>query len=760
MEGESPAQASTPAGAVFLSYASQDAEAARRICDALRTAGIEVWFDQSALRGGDAWDASIRKQIKACALFIPVISANTHARVEGYFRLEWKLAVDRSHLIAPDQAFLLPVAIDETPQTDERIPDRFRDLQWTRLIAGETPPAFVERVSRLLSHTERTGSVTVGPDRSRGYAVSQHPVGPSPATATRTVWARIKAHKVLEWTLAYAAAAYALLHVVEMAGNAFDWPHAVVRIATLLLALGVPIATTLAWYQGHRAQHRVSGPELTIIAVLLVIAGSLLWLLGHPSRERTTIQSAASVPAMTSSAAAAAVKPPEKSIAVLPFVDMSEKHDQGYFSDGLSEELIDMLTKVPDLRVPARTSSFYFKGKSEDIASIAQRLHVAHVLEGSVRKSGNALRVTAQLIRADNGYHLWSDTYDRDLKDVFKVQDEIAGAVVTALKAHLLPAQSAAQAVPRTANTEAYNLYLQGRESFNRGDDEGYQRAVTKFAAATALDPNYAAAHAALALAQFWLTDGTDGDEAGYESALESASQAVALAPELGAGYAARGFLRAVHSYDFAGAMADLDKALALSPHDAEVLHRSAVVLAFYGNMAAAIAREKEALELDPLSAEICMRLGFFYAANQQLAEARSFYEKALVIAPNSIRARYNLGRLDLFENRPEQALAAFRQIESKDWSLSGQAMAEYSLGHAGASQRLLNRLIAMGDDSWDVAVVYAWRAENDRALEWLGRSYARRDTGLPWIKIMPEFRALRGDARYAALLRKMNLAE
>lgn len=760
MEGEPPSKASAPTGAVFLSYASQDAEATRRICDALRTAGIEVWFDQSELRGGDAWDRQIRKQIKACALFIPVVSANAHARVEGYFRLEWKLAVDRSHLIAPDQAFLLPVAIDGTPQTDERIPDRFRELQWARLIAGETPPAFVERVARLLSQTERTGPVTIGPGRSREHAVSRDPIDPSVATASGTVWARIKAHKVLEWTLAYTAAAYTLLHVVEMVGNAFDWPHVLARILTLLLALGVPIATTLAWYHGHRARHRVTGPELTIIAVLLVIAGSLLWWVGRPRYERTPTQSATSAPEMTSGTSTIAATPPEKSIAVLPFVDMSEKHDQGYFSDGLSEELIDMLTKVSELRVPARTSSFYFKGKSEDIATIAQRLHVAHVLEGSVRKSGNALRVTAQLIRADNGYHLWSETYDRDLKDVFKVQDDIAGAVVSALKVHLLSPQSAAHAARRTANTEAYNLYLQGRESFNRGDVEGYQRAVTKFAAATALDPHYAAAYAALALAQFWLADGTGGDEAGYESALESASKAVAFAPELGAGYAARGFVRAVHSYDFAGAMADLDEALALSPHDAEVLHRSAVVLAIHGNLPAAIGREKEALELDPLSAEIYMRLGFFYAANKQLAEARSMYEKALAIAPSSLRARHNLGRLDVFENRPEQALAAFRHIESKEWSLSGQAMAEYSLGHVDASQRLLNQLIAMGDDTWDVALVYAWRGENDHALEWLERAYERRETGLPWIKIMPELGGLRSDARYLALLRKMNLPE
>lgn len=747
-----------PTRAVFLSYASEDAEAARRICDALRAAGIEVWFDQSALRGGDLWDASIRRQIKACALFVPIISANTHARVEGYFRLEWKLAVDRSHLIAPDQAFLLPVAIDGTPQTDERIPDRFRELQWSRLIAGETPLAFVERVARLLSKTERPESVTVGPAHGE-RTVSDRAISPAGAAPAQSVWARIKAHKVLEWTLAYAAAAYTLLHVVEMVGNAFEWPHMVARVLTLLLALGVPIATTLAWYHGHRAQHRVSGPELTIIAVLLVIAGSLIWWFGRPSHGLTPAQIASSAAALTAGTSSTAGAPPEKSIAVLPFVDMSEKQDQGYFSDGLSEELIDMLTKVPDLRVPARTSSFYFKGKSEDISAIAQRLHVANVLEGSVRRAGNTLRVTAQLIRADNGYHLWSDTYDREVKDVFKVQDDIAGAVVTALKAHLMPARSAAQTEFRTANIEAYNRYLQGRQTFNRGDIDGYQSAVTAFSAATTLDPRYASAYAALALAQFWLTDGMGGEEPGYKRALESANKAVELAPELGAGYAARGFVRAVHSYEFAAAMADLDKAVALSPHDAEVLHRSAIVLAIYGNLSAAIAREKEAFELDPLSAEICMRLAFFLVANQQLAEAQPLYEKALAIAPNSVRARYNLARLELLQNRPEQALAAFRQVEFREWNLSGQAMAEYSLGHPDVSQQFLNQLLAM-NDSWDVAIVYAWRGENDHALESLERSYAQHDTGLPWIKIMPELRPLRGDARYAALLREMNLAQ
>ena len=456
---------------------------------------------------------------------------------------------------------------------------------------------------------------------------------------------------------------------------------------------------------------------------------------------------------------AAAVAIADKSIAVLPFVDMSEKKDQEYFSDGLSEELIELLGQTPGLRVIARTSSFYFKGRAEKLETIAAELRVANVLEGSVRKSGDRLRVTAQLIRADTSEHLWSETFDRDLHDVFKVQDEIATAVVTALKVRLLPMQKAAgQDELRTENLEAYKLYLQARQSYNQGDVAGYQRAVTGFQAAIALDSRYAAAYAELALAQFWLTDSTDTDDPDGElnSALAAAEKAIALAPGLAAGYSARGFLRTVYTFDFAGAQADLDKAVALSPGDAWVLHRSAILLAVLGRLPEAIAREKQALALDPLSEEISRRLAFFLVANQQLAQARPLYEKALLIAPNSIRARGNLGELELLENHPERALAIFRQMGD----LAGQARAEYSLGHVDVSQRILEELIAKKGPPFGIACVYAWRGEKDKAFEWIERAYKDRDPGVTWLKISADFRTLRGDARFRALLHQMNLPE
>ncbi len=505
-----------------------------------------------------------------------------------------------------------------------------------------------------------------------------------------------------------------------------------------------------------RTGHRRHIALLTALTLALVgVAVVRVWISREPPRESAvTVRPGFS--------------PPPHSVAVLPFVNISGDKDQEYFSDGLSEELINLLTKVPELRVPARTSSFYFKGKQATLSDIATALAVAHVLEGSVRKSGSTLRITVQLVRADNGYHVWSETYDRKLDDIFKVQDEIAGAVVTALRVHLLPVQQpSAQDEQRTANLAAYNLYLQGRQSYNQGDAAGYQHAVIAFQAATTLDSRYATAYAHLALAQFRLTDdSTSGDlaaiVAGFDSALAAAEKSVALAPGLAAGYSARGFLRSAYRFDFAGAQADLDKAVALSPGDANILLRSAELLAVLGKLPEAIAREEQALALDPLSAEICMRLGFFLVANQQLAQGRPFYEKALAIAPNSDRARSNLGTLELLDHHPERALTLFRQTALPTFSLPGQAEAEYSLGHVDASQRVLAQLIAKYGKNAPLAIarVYAWRGEKDQAFEWAERAYEQRDTGLAWLKIDSGFRTLWEDPRFRALLRKMNLPQ
>ncbi len=383
--------------AVFISYASQDAEAAGRVCEALRAAGIEVWFDQSELRGGDAWDQSIRKQIRTCALFLPVISRNTHDRDEGYFRLEWKLAVDRCHLMAADKAFLLPVVIDDTRDDDERVPERFREVQWTRLPGGVTPAAFVGRVGRLLS-----GEPAQGP--------------PGTLTAASRVPAALSTRKPI---LALWRSKAALL----------------ATIAVLVAALGYLVANRLV--QSKRGAEVGGAPA--------------------PAAQ---------------SAPATAFNPPPHSIAVLPFINMSGDKEQEYFSDGLTEEILNSLARINQLQVTGRTSSFYFKGEHSDLATIARKLNVAALLEGSVRRSANTVRITTQLINASTGFHLWSQTYDRDLGDVLKLQSEIADAVASALKVTLLGDVAATIEEGGTRNPAAFDANLRASKKL-RGYVDG-----------------------------------------------------------------------------------------------------------------------------------------------------------------------------------------------------------------------------------------------------------------------------------------------
>ena len=669
--------------AVFLSYASQDAGAARRICEALRAAGVEVWFDQSELRGGDAWDAAIKRQIKACALFIPVISRNTHAREEGYFRLEWKLAVDRSHLMTTSRTFLLPVAIDTTGDDDEQVPDRFRELQWTRLPDGETPAAFVERVQRLLNIEHQPMPAAARPPEPPAVAPPQ---AVAPGAAPVRLFAR---RSWLTWGL----------------------------VAVALVTLG------------YFAVHRL--------------------IAGKPG-----------VPSTTGSAATAPVTAnaiPEKSIAVLPFVDMSEKRDQEYFSDGLTEELLDLLAQVPDLYVPARTSSFFFKGKAEDVPTIAQKLRVAHILEGSVRRAGNTIRVTAQLIRADNGYHLWSNAYDRDLKDIFKVQDEIAAAVVEALKAKLLPSQVLSSR-HETANTEAYAQYLIGNEIRIRDNPATNPQALAAYRKSVALDPKYAPAYAGISDTEWRIADQATGEAAAYQRAAAAAEKAIELAPNSAEGYWARGQLRNNYFFDWNGAQADYERALKLEPNDVRTLVDEAMLLATLGRMQEGIAVLRHAVELDPMSVYARRRLAWLLMHDGQFQAARDAVNRVLQINPQGDQIRY-ASHIELLAGRPRAGIAAMPATK-EDGNQIVLAMLYYSAGQKAESQRSLDIVLARHSNVWgyQIAQIYAWRGEKDKAFEWLERSYQSHDGGLSYLVYDRMLHSLHSDPRYAALLKKLNL--
>jgi serine/threonine protein kinase/Tfp pilus assembly protein PilF len=503
-------------------------------------------------------------------------------------------------------------------------------------------------------------------------------------------------------------------------------------------------------------RHPIAVPIAAISALLFAAMG---W--GLIRREVSIEPRASSIPkqelATQTPAPAAAT---DKSIAVLPFVDMSEKKDQEYLSDGLAEELIDLLAKVPQLHVIARTSSFSFKGKSDDIPTIARKLNVANILEGSVRKSGTRLRVVTRLIRADSGQDIWSETYDQELKDVFKLQDQLAGAVVAALKVHLLASQQLSS-THRTENTEAYNQYLLGRQFADRETLDDWRRAIKAYRKAIELDPDFAAAYAGLSIAEFEEADQT-GDDAGYDRAMASAEKAVALAPEQAEGYAARGTLRDIVTWDWTGADADVQKALALDPGNSRVQESYGNLLADLGRLPEAIAADKKAIELDPLSSFTWEQLAWHFIEEGQLAAAHDATERGLEISPDNRFGLYNLGRVQLLEGKVSEATATFRKENADDFRLTGISMAAHSLGHAQESQQALEELIAKYSQrsAYEVAEVYAWRREKDKAFEWLHRAYRQRDTSLTFVKFDPILAALHSDPRFVAFLRKMKLPE
>jgi TolB-like protein/DNA-binding winged helix-turn-helix (wHTH) protein/thioredoxin-like negative regulator of GroEL len=453
----------------------------------------------------------------------------------------------------------------------------------------------------------------------------------------------------------------------------------------------------------------------------------------------------------------------DKSIAVLPFADMSEKKDQEYFSDGLAEELIEQLGNTPGLKVIARTSSFSFKGKSDDIPTIASKLNVANILEGSVRRSGNHLRISTQLVRADSGQSLWSETFDREFRDVFAIQDEIAVAVVSALKLKLAGGQTAAGA-HGTTNAEAYNAYLLGRNLYTRSayiqsTEAGYRQAIEAYQKAINLDPHYADAYAELGMAQYYLGDYT-GDLALETSAEQAAQQAIEIDQHRASGYAVRGYLRFNMRYDWIGAEADFKQALALDPTDSRVFRRYASVLNQVGRTEEAAALLRKGIEQDPLDASTWTGLVDALVASRNYPAAYDAVHRALAIRPTDNSSNFQLACLQLFDGKARDALATFQGNSFAIFRDTGVAMAEHTLGDAKASQQALDRVIstAAGDAAYQIAEIYAWRGEKDKAFEWLERAYRQQDGGLTGIKIDLMLESLRSDPRYVAMLRKLNL--
>jgi TolB-like protein/Tfp pilus assembly protein PilF len=664
-------QAPVPAGAVFLSYASEDGVAAERIATALRSAGIEVWLDKSELRGGDAWDRQIREQIQRCRLFMPIVSANTEARLEGYFRREWKLAVDRTHDLSERVAFLVPLVIDSTTEQKADVPEAFRHVQWTRLPGGETPSAFVERVRRLLSP----------PDPS-----AAHPPHPAPARAS----------------------------VAPMSGV---WRYT--RLGNVVLAVAA----------------------LAIIAV------------GYLAIDRWVLSRRPVSPVSS------------QSIAVLPLVNESGDANQQYFSDGLSEDLITALSKVPGLKVIGRNSAFQFRDTKEDSKSIGARLGVAYLLAGSVRHAEDIVRVSTELISTTDGSTQWSERYDRPYKDLFALQDDITRSVAGALKVHLLSGENAPlqRDRPPSGNLEAYNAVLEGRYYLARHSESDVRKAIERFTLATQLDPRYALAWSLVSGA--WTILGAsfldlgEAEQQAYAKARAAANTALSLAPDLASAHVARGGVLLLGDLNWRGAEAEFRRALELAPEDGDAKDGLGGVLAAFGRVEKAIQLVQEALRSDPLRADYYKTLAYYFLTLNRLDEADQSVRRAIELQPGAQETHLILTMIEVRRGNARAALTAAQQeVPSLDQAAALALALQIGSDHAAADAALENLINYPVAYPFAVARVYAIRNDANKAFEWLDRSITNHEAAVGNLLIDPFVLRFKDDPRFAEFCRKVGL--
>jgi serine/threonine protein kinase/tetratricopeptide (TPR) repeat protein len=448
------------------------------------------------------------------------------------------------------------------------------------------------------------------------------------------------------------------------------------------------------------------------------------------------------------------------SIAVLPFADMSPGKDQEYFTDGLSEELLNVLAKIPNLRVTGRTSSFQFKDRNEDPRVIGQKLNVTTLLEGSVRKAGNRVRITAQLVNVADGFHLWSETYDRELTDIFAVQDDIAGSVSNAMKVTLLGKDKPPPA-PRAGNVEAYNLYLQGKYFSTRRSKEALEKAIDYYEQALRLDPGYALAWVGLAEAHSLQAETTYVPvHEGYRKSRQEVEKALTLDPNLAAAHAALGGIRRSYDWDWSGADAAFKRALELEPGNATVVRGAAVLAATLGRFEEALDLNRRAVELDPLSVPSRLYLGFTALRAGRLDEAEVALRKALELNPEYPNGHQPLGLVYLMQSKPEAALQEMEREKEPFWHRYGLALVYYALGRKREADAALAELLEKDKQgtAFQIAEVYAFRGDADESFDWLEEAYAQRDPGLARIKGDPLLKSLEADPRYKAFLEKMRL--
>jgi TolB-like protein/Flp pilus assembly protein TadD len=581
------------------------------------------------------------------------------------------------------------------------------------------------------------------------------------AVNPRNFFSELKRRNVYKVAIAYAVVAWLLMQIATQVFPFLEIPNWAIRLVIMLIVIGFPIALIIAWAfeltpEGlKRTEFADELPKKParnrVWLYVIVVAGAIsigLFFLGRYSAPRN-------VSGSTNVAA--------KSIAVLPLVNTSGDPGNDYFSDGLSEELIAVLAKIPGLKIIGRSSSFLFKGKADDSRTIGEKLGVANLLEGSVRKQGDRVRIVAELINAADGRALWSDTYDRELKDVFAVQSEIATAVTEQLKIKLLGAPAKSDAAPSNDNLAAYNALQQGAFYFRLSTEEGTRKAIEFYDEAIRLDPRYALAYANLSFAwrqlgATWL-GGAEANDA-YAKARNAAQTALSLSPNLATAHEALGFVLVTPDFDFAAAEAEFRKAEKLAPADAGPKFALSFLLAAQGRLTEAENIMRQTLALDPLGVTRYLNLARILIGAGRYDEAEAALRKAIELQPAAARLHAYLTIIDVLRGKAATALQDATLEPKGFWqdyalALAQQAQTDHATADA-ALQKLLNEDAVSGP--FQIAAVYGLRKEPDKMFEWLERAYTEHDPGLTQLLGTPFILNYKDDPRFAALCRKLKV--
>ena len=597
-----------------------------------------------------------------------------------------------------------------------------------------------------------------------------------------TFFAELKRRNVYKVAITYAVVAWLLVQAASILLPTFEAPAWVMKAFVVFLALGFVISVMISWAfeatpQGLKRTENVP-PDVaaalptwsprkfaTFVIVVAVIAAGLLAFNLFRTKPTTPPTTAAPIT--------------NKSVAVLAFANLSDDKGSEYFSDGISEELLTVLQKIPGLHVAARTSAFSFKGKNATAQEIGQKLGVAHLVEGSVRKAGDVVRIAARLTRTETGEQVWSENFTRDLKDVFAVQTELAQTIVGQLSGQLTngaadPAakeaiQAQVQAAEKggTKNVQAHESYLQGRFYRDRHSEKSVGEALAAYQHAVELDPGFALAWAGLADTHSWFSAfSTAGGQKSFDAHLASAKEAVgralAIEPNLPEGLFARATIQTNFDFDWNGAAQTVSKALALAPADPKIVIAAANLEIARGNMDRALELFRKAVDLDPVNPTARSFLAFNLAVTKHFAEARAEFPRVVELNPAAPWAHAGLGLSYLLENKFEEAATA-AQGEAGEWAqLLIVACARWGQKRIPESDAALAELTAKDSETaaYQIAEVYAYRNDRDRAFEWLERARRQRDPGLASLRKDPLLVNLRKDSRWDAFVRKMGLAD